>query len=194
MHGSGLLAPALVGFIAAPTIIVWHELGHYLAGLAFDLQPRLAYAMVNLSASPDRLNEVDIPVTAAGPLMDVLLVTGGLIWLLRSGARRRSSAPSVTDWIATGCTLDAGRWLRCFTGTPSHPQPADEANLSQAWGLPSWVLPYALAPVAVFLLVTVIRAHPKGMRLAPFAVFLGAGVASFILWIAVLGPAVLPRS
>jgi hypothetical protein len=51
---------------------------------------------------------------------------------------------------------------------------------------------YLLGAASLALLVFVVRLHPRGSRLYPFAsAFLGAVLGGF-LWLKVLGPRILP--
>lgn len=190
---SHCIRPLALGVIFAPAIIVAHEAGHYLAAHLLGLEPKLHYASVMFHGPAEVIARFRVLATAAGPAVELMLAATGLIWLLRGRAGRRHSEPTLSDWLATSLALAAGRWLRCLTGTPSHPQPEDEAFLSQAAGLPAWVIPYGLAPLGLAVVVAVIRLHPSGLRLGPFASWFIGGLAGLSLWLHVLGPVLLPR-
>src|SRR6267378_824040 len=97
------------------------------------------------SAPKEKLTlQANVLVTCAGPLVGAVLVVAGFVLLRTARKHRIEGAPTLADWLATSLALNAGRWLRGFTGPPSHPQPADEAFVSQALGLPKWFLPYSL--------------------------------------------------
>jgi hypothetical protein len=102
------------------------------------------------------------------------------------------AAATPGDWLATSLALNAGRWLRGFIGPPAHPQPGDEAFLSQAMGLPQWFLPYSLGLFALIALIAIIRLHPRGNRLVPFSSMLLGGVIGCFVWTRVVGPLLLP--
>lgn len=185
-----LLVPLVFGLFLAPVVIVLHETGHYIAASALGLSPRFGYAAVEFT--PLRSESLHAILAASGPLVEFVLTLVGLFWLWRLRSERRHFVPTARDWLATACALAAGRWLRCFTGTPANPLPADEAFLSQAVGLPSWALPYALAPLAAGVIIYVIRLHPEGMRLLPFSVMFAAGGSGLLLWFTTVGPLLFP--
>jgi hypothetical protein len=190
MQTRNLLAPAVVGLFLAPTLIVFHECGHYVAAVLFGLSPRLSYASVNfIPPLPESLRGV---ITAFGPLVELCFTLVGVVWLWCLRSNRRFTVPKTQDWLATTCVLASGRWLRCVTGTPLDPKPADEAFLSQAIGLPSWVLPYALVLVAISAIGAAIWLHPEGMRLLPFSVVFVAASVGVLLWFTTIGPWLLP--
>jgi hypothetical protein len=190
MQPKKLLVPFVFGLCLVPGFIVLHEAGHYIAASALGLDPRFEYAEVKLTLPASESQRA--AVVASGPLVELVLTLVGVIWLSRLRSDRRHLAPTARDWLATGCALAAARWLRCFTGTPANPKPADEAFLSQFLGLPSWVLPYALAPLAVAAIVYVIRLHPAKMRLLPFSVVFAAGLGGLFLWLTAVGPWIFP--
>lgn len=189
-----VLLPLLFGASSVPAIVLLHEFGHFAAGAAVGLNPRLTYTTVDFRGAPESLSRWDPVLTAAGPCVELLLSVLGLLWLWRSRSRRPSSTPTPFDWLATSMALASSRWLRCFTGTPSNPKPTDEAFLSQVLGFPSYLLPYALAPLAVIGITYTFRQHPEGMRLKPFALWSIGGLAGFVAWFYVIGPLLLPRS
>jgi LPXTG-motif cell wall-anchored protein len=187
------IIPFLCGLIILPSFIVAHECGHALAALGFGLKTELHYALTTYHGTREQLTPtVNLLITTAGVLVGVVLMALGFVWLWKRRRDRRSEPATVLDWLATSLALNAGRWLRGFTGTPANPQPDDEAFISKALGLPSWLLPYCLALMALIVSVAIIRQHAPGLRLLPFsAIFLG-GVIGCALWMRLLGPILLP--
>lgn len=194
MQLKALGTPFVCGALSAPAIILLHEAGHYASARLLDYSAEFSYTAVNFIAHEKLTKGKEVFTTASGPAVELALVAGGLFWLSRLRAHRGSTAASLSDWAATSCcALSAGRWLRCFSGTPADPQPTDEALLSQAAGLPSWFLPYALAPFAIAFIARASSYHPSGMRFIPFSsLFIGC-VAGMLLWLFVVGPVLLPQ-
>lgn len=187
-HGLLMIAAAVI----TPLIIVLHELAHYLAAAAGGVPAHIHYARIALPpghAAPDILLFL---IMVAGPVVDASLALTGFLWLRLRRKSHRVSKATPRDWMATLLAMSAVRWLRCFTGTPSSPQPQDEAMLSTGLGLPAWFLPYAMAPLALAFLTAVVRWHPRNSRALPFACVLAGIVSGRLFWMHFLGPLVLP--
>jgi len=183
----------LSGLILFPSFIVAHECGHALAALGFGLKTELHYALTTYHGTREQVTPtVNLLITTAGVMVGVVLMALGFVWLWKRRRDRRSEAATVLDWLATSLALNAGRWLRGFTGAPSNPQPDDEAFISKALGLPSWLLPYCLALMALIVSVAIIRQHAAGQRLLPFSAIMLGGVIGCALWLWVIGPIILP--
>jgi hypothetical protein len=183
------LVPFLCAFVASPVFVLLHELGHYAVGAYLGFGGKLHYGQV----TGKRLSwQADALLTSAGPLVQAGLAVTGFVWLRRLRRDRREANPTVGEWVATMLALNVGRWVRGFTGPPSDPQPPDEALLSRAVGLPAWFLPYLLALVTVVAVIAILRLHPPGGRLLPFLSGGFGGIISFLLWMNVLGPFLLP--
>lgn len=182
------------GLLFMPLLVVVHELGHAAVGMYLGFPVHLSYAAVRYQTAGRVMTDADEAwITLGGPMVEFTVCAAGLAWLLRRRWGKKTVPVSRADWLATAaCVLGAVRWLRVVTGTPALPQPADEALLSGALGLPVWVLPYGLAPLALAVMVLALRLHPPGRRLAPFAgLFCGAGAGLF-LWFRWVGPWLLP--
>lgn len=190
---AGNLFRFFLGILFAPTIILLHECGHYAAATAFGFNPKLHSSEISLQTTKREINHGEFMViTAAGPAVEAVLALGGIYWLWQLRHKRKLAPVTSIDWLPTFFAICAGRWLRCFTGTPASPQPGDEAKLSGNFGLPHWFLPYFLAPFALLILVTAIRLHPPGSRLIPFASVILGGCLGGFLWLHWLGPRILP--
>ena len=182
-----------MGLILFPSFILIHECGHFLAGLCFGLETKLHYAITNFKGTQAQLTpKVNLMITLAGPLTDAVLMALGFGWLWILRRHRESSLATFFDWIATALALHSGRWLRGFTGLPSNPQPNDEAFISKALGLPSWLLPYLLAILAAIVSVAIVRQHAVGQRLVPFSAMMLGGCIGCALWMWLIGPIILP--
>src|SRR5262249_46052093 len=157
---------------------VLHECGHVLAGRSIGWPAKVHYADSSFDVPKDKFSpRNNALVTIAGPLVNALLGASGFLWLLASRIRRRDAKATPADWVATTLAMNAGRWLRCFAGSPTHPMPDDEAWLSRAIGLPGWLLPYCLGVIAVVVIVATIRLHPPESRPMPFLSFGLGGIA-----------------
>ena len=176
------------GIIFPAAVILLHECGHFAAGYLSGFKMSFHYAEVRFTTPGEISDQALVVVTAAGPGVEASLAAGGFLWLRRARRARRQEIPTAGDWMATACALSAGRWLRCFAGTPTNPQPTDEALLSRALGLPGWFLPYMLAPFAIALLVAIIRLHPAGARRSPFSSFVAGAMGGLLLWMKIIGP------
>lgn len=191
--GKSLLIPFLAALVLSPALLLAHELAHYGAALwVRGTDVKCHYSCVTWNLSGEDLTRRRGLVASAGPLVQASLAVGGFLWLCHVRKRGPDGAATLGGWIATLLALNAGRWLRGFTGLPSHPQPRDEAVVSQTLGFPGWFLPYLLAPLAVIAIVALVRLHRPGHRLYPF-LSLGLGVTiSGVFWMTWVGPFVLP--
>ncbi len=188
-----LLLPFFCALFLSPVLLIAHELAHYVAGVwVGGSELKLHYACVTGNLAGEHVSRRDAIMTGAGPLMQAVLAVGGFLWLGHARKQGPDGAARLGGWIATLLALNAARWLRGFTGLPSHPQPQDEAVVSQALGLPAWFLPYLLVPLAVIAVVALVRLHRLGHRFLPF-LSMGLGVmVSGVLWMTLVGPLLLP--
>lgn len=188
------LLPLLCGLLAAPTFIVLHECGHFLAGKSLGWSATLHYAESQFAGPQDALTQRrEMWMSCAGPLMNTLLAASGFLWLRRSRIHQLQGMPTSADWLATTTVvMNAGRWLQCLAYSPAHPLPDDEAWISRAVGLPGWLLPYSLGAIFIVVLIATIRLHPPGNRLAPFLYLAAGAVLGSLLWLKALGPMLLP--
>jgi hypothetical protein len=188
-----IFLPFFCGLLIMPSFIFFHECGHYAVARYFGLHAQFRSAEVRITGTDTpSFYKKDDWIVLAGPLTNFLLMIAGFVWLRCLRQRRIDAPPTWIDWLATVVALNAGRWLRCFAGTPAHPQPADEAQLSRIAGCPPWVLPYLLGILAVWVIVMIIRLHPPGSRLIPFtSIFTGGALGAF-LWVRVVGPFLFP--
>ena len=185
--------PFFCGLVLFPSFIIAHEFGHALTSLCFGLKTKLHFAETTYTGLQQQLTPtVNLVITAAGVMAGVLLMAVGYVWLWMRRRHRRSEPVTLLDWLATSLAMNAGRWLRGLTGPPSNPQPNDEAFISKALGLPSWLLPYCLTLVALIALVAIVREHPSGQRLLPFSAIMFGGFIGCALWMWLIGPMLLP--
>ncbi len=187
------LLPFLLGLAIAPSFVVLHEGGHFLAAVAFGFHPEFHYANVSYRLSRPPAPGTDLAITATGPAVQALLAAGGLLWLHRRRRGRRAEPASGIDWVATWLVFNAGRWLggglaRPFTGTALR----DEMTLSAAAGAPAWAVLSLLCLLSIGALAFAIRLHPPRSRLLPFAGAGAGGALAAILWLRIVGPWLLP--
>lgn len=176
-----------------PSFVVAHECGHALVSLAFGLKTELHFALTTAHGNREQLTPtVNLLFALGGVMVAVVLMALGYVWLWKRRRNRRSEPATALDWIATSLALNALRWLRGFTGPPSNPQPNDEAFISKALGLPSWLLPYCLTLLALIMAIAIVRQHAAGQQLVPFSALMLGGCIGFALWMLVLGPIILP--
>lgn len=193
MHLSGShVARFVIAALFSMFLIVAHECAHYLVAWALGIGREFHFARVHIPPGEFTAPLQVLLVVAAGPLVDVAFAAGGFVWLARLRRFRPQAVVSSAGWVATLCALATLRWLRCFFGTVTGPQPDDEAKLSGFLFLPPWVLPYALGIAAIFLLVVLIRNHPRGGRWRWFGPVVGGMIAGRFLWMNWLGPWLLP--
>ncbi len=188
-----MVIPCLCGLLLAPVFIVLHEGGHVLASIPFGLSPILHYGKVTYHASLANSPHANWAISAAGPLVQVLLAGGGLLWLYERRRQRRVAPATCLDWVATSLTFNSGRWMAGGAGTSVVGTALkDEMVLSGALGIPSWCLISLLTLAGFCVFIATIRLHPPGSRLLPFVC---AGIGGFIgvkVWLHGLGPLLLP--
>lgn len=181
-----------LGLLFGIASIFLHECGHYLAARALGFKPHLHYALTTFSPAETPSAGTNVLIAAAGPGVNALLLLAGFIWLWQLRHDRLREPATLLDWVATILILSGSRWLFGLPRATGNPGSYDEAVLSVAAGLPAWVLPYALAAIALILLALAIHWHPAGGRLVPFcAAAFGCSLGA-LLWLKVLGPCVLP--
>lgn len=184
------LVPFWVAFVVCPSFIVLHELAHLGAGTWLGFEGQLHYAKVTGTIPAEKNTpQANLFHTAAGPLAQALLTIVGFLGLYRLRKNRRFAHATPLDWLATTLILNAGRWVSGLAGPP---RCIDERQISAILGMPAWLLPVVLGPLAIIPLVMAIRWHAPGSRLIPFAcLILGASASAFV-WFRFLGPFLLP--
>jgi len=183
--------PFATGFLLAPVFIFLHEAAHFGAARALGFKATLQSGVTTIHYSHLPPPRADLVVTAAGPLLQVLIGGAGLLWLYRLRQTRRTEPATWRDWVATWCALNAGRWI----GSPFRPDAVptpDEVVLLRASGLPVALGLVLLAGVAASAVVATVRLHSPGSRLLPFAYGFVGGSAGMELWLHGLGPRLLP--
>jgi hypothetical protein len=189
-----LLIPFVCGFLVCPASIVLHEFGHLLAGKSLGWDSRLHYSETRSDVPKEKLTRrSELLTTSAGPMVGVILTAVGFVWLRSVRRPRLGSIATIGDWVATSLVIfSMGRWVRSFAALPSSPMPEDEAFISRAMGLPSWLLPYFLGVVAIIVIIATIRLHPSGSRLKPCLVLTAGGIVGTVVWMKGVGPVLLP--
>ena len=171
--------------------IFLHEVAHFTVARALGFNATLHSGVTTVHYTRLPPPPGDLLVTAAGPLLQVLIGLAGLFWLYRLRRNRRSDSASWTDWVATRCALNAGRWLGSPFRASAIPM-SDEALLVKATGFPIWLGLTLLGMVAACVVIATFRLHPPGSRLVPFVYGFLGGVLGMELWLHGLGPRLLP--
>ena len=114
--------PFVTGLLLAPVLILLHEAAHFGVArvLGFEATLRSGVTTVHYAHLPPP--PADLVVTAAGPLLQVLIGGAGLVWLYRLRRSRRTEPATWRHWVATWCALNAGRWIGSpfrFAAVPS---------------------------------------------------------------------------
>jgi hypothetical protein len=182
----------LAGFVVQPASIVFHELRHYAAAYCLGYNPTVHFALTTWPGSEQMPKTSAVLTVGAAPLGDAVLAGVGLWWLYWLRRHRPEKPATASDWIATLLAAQAWRWMRGFSVFSSNPQPGDEMFLSRILGMPAWVLPLLLALLCLIPLRAMIRLHPPGERLLPFACLLSGACAGGVVWLNLLGPRLLP--
>lgn len=182
--------PFLTGLVLAPVFVFIHEAAHFgtARALGFEATLHSGVTVVHYQHLPPP--PADLLVTAAGPVLQMLIGGAGLWWLHRLRRSRRVELASWLDWVATWCALNAGRWLGSPFRSAAIPTP-DEVLLVKASGFPVPVGLAQLAVVATGAVILTVRLHPPGSRLIPFAYGCVGGYAGMQLWLHVIGPRLL---
>ncbi len=183
--------PFVTGLLLAPVFIFLHEAAHFGAARVLGFQATLHSGVTTVHYSHLPPPPADLVVTAAGPLLQVLIGGAGLVWLYRLRRTRRTEPATWRDWVATWCALNAGRWIGSPFRTAAVPTP-DEVLLLRASGLPVALGLTLLAVLAASAVVATVRLHSPGSRLLPFSYGFVGGSAGMELWLHGLGPRLLP--
>lgn len=181
---------ACVSLIGLPLCIFTHELGHFAVAKLYGWPTELHPAKVVYFSNPAVLPR--ILFLAAGPMVDLLQLASGvatLRWLHRS-----KHAPSgLIYWMGLVLSFVSVKWL--ITPFFAYFIPMnDERQISSLLGLPSMLLPCAVAVPGAIAMFFLIRQHRKhhplaSLTIVPLAGILGAGV-----WINLIGPLLLKHS
>jgi hypothetical protein len=174
----------------APAAILLHECGHFIVAKAFGLGPQLHFGFTTLdrTSGPIALSAI----TAGGPCVTALMVTGGLVWLWRSRREHPLEPVTYAGWCATLLVFCSARWLRFSTGALAMALPNDEAVISASIGFPKWALPYALVSLAFCAVLAATCLHPRSRRLAPLSSAMFGLCLGAVLWLKLAGPRLLP--
>jgi len=191
------LRAALWAALFMPACIVMHEAAHYAGYLAVGLpDPTLSYASGGFAGMRDywiMLREGDraaaealAPIrdvglaALAGPLLTIILGSAGL-WLL---VARRSQAGGALAFAAFFRAVPIS--VVYALGTPEH---TDEAHIALTLGLPGALIVVLQVAGLVAAIWLMLRRTTWKTTLAIVA----GGLASLGIWMAVLGPLLLPE-
>ena len=178
-----------------------HEAGHLLVAEALGYDTCLHYGSVGWWPETERRipDGHEIAVRLGGPVMNMLIGTIGLVWLLRLRRPAESDEPlGAKGWVATLLSLFWSRQLfnavralqRVMTsGEWGH---SDEVLLAEHLSLPLGSLSLVTGCLALFVCGIVVVQMPRGRTLPWLAGGLLGSLAGFVVWYGYLGPRVLP--
>jgi hypothetical protein len=187
----------LLGWSAAlaPAGIVLHELGHFIVGRAYGFPVRLNVGSVSGGASLGSAPDMTVALQAsAGPLVTIGLMAIAMLGLSKPPLRLWALALAITApirfivggtylfWVAKAL-IEGTR----FQGTPNF----DEYNAAIALGIsPVALVMVQMVALAMFWAWAINRAKPIGRIISLVSIMIGA-VIGIVLWMALIGPAVL---
>lgn len=179
----------------APTGILLHELGHFLAGLSLGFPVRLNVGSV--SGGPALGSAADSAValqSSAGPLVTSALMVIAAWGLTTRPGSRWAFALAITAPLrfivgATYLFWVAKAWIErtAFQGTLNF----DEYNAALALGLsPEWLVAIQFGGLIAYWIWTAAMLRPAGKIASVGSVLFGA-VIGIAVWMALIGPAIL---
>jgi len=178
--------------VAGPLTILAHELGHFLAGLAFNHpQVVLHYASVTSDAVRAGYPPWQLAtVAAAGPVVTVATV----LLCCYLATRYRPHPLIVTGGLIAPIKFSVGLifiyyWL---TGVRNSSPNFDEFNVAKHAGISSFIPILIGVAVLVGGWVWLVRSIPKGERIPALATSIVGGAVGLALYANVLGPRSLP--
>ena len=192
---SAVLVVALA-FLFSPAVILLHECGHFVAYYLQGVHVVVYSSEVGPPAGASTPNLSNVLGVAGGPMVEVLLCVSGFVWLRRRRRDRSDTKATGLDWLATSMCLCCARWIH---HTPDvlwrhhitgHYR-SDEVYIPMLMGLPGWILPVVLFIPACCILVATIRHHSRSHRLFLFGAWFLGGTIGALLWVLLIGPAVL---
>jgi hypothetical protein len=185
----------MLGLFTAPLVILLHECGHYIVHTLQGHHPVLYSSMIwPTRFSPTRQGQLLGAI--AGPAVEASFCAVGFIWLKLRRRGRVDAEPTLLDWVATSMALCCGRWLHHTPGVlwdlfRRGRSGSDEVGISAMLGLRPWVVPVVMFIPAACVLVATVRQHARSRRLVPFAGMASGGATGALLWLLVVGPALL---
>ncbi len=190
-----LLSLAGWGALLAPVGIILHEMGHLLVGLSLGFPVQMHVGSVSGGPAIGTATNLNVAMAAAaGPLVTIALMAIAIWGLIRRPGSRWAFALAITApirFIVGGTYLFwVGKaWFEeaTFQGTPNF----DEYNVALALGLsPVWVV--AVQTVGLFAYWFWVSIQPRPVaRIASVGFVLIGAVIGIVLWMSLIGPAIL---
>ena len=192
--------------LLSPLWVLLHEAGHYLAAFYYRFDPLLSFASVHYKFPSDTPANRLMVITAAGPTVNVLAMILAIIGLHFAG-RAGSGSTTVKAWLWTFVAsggfrffqgvyylLEAG-WLALSDNqaTSQRLMKNDEAKISLSLDLPVLTFTWLTVIFAVIGFTFVYRFHKRNGSLGPFFASAPAAALSMALYVAWLGPIMLPK-
>ena len=193
-------AVAIMSVVFVPLAVLGHEAGHMAGYLAFDFpSPVLHYASSGFDGEPEFWGSLRAgDVAAAMSIVDIraagisaglgLLVSYLMISFAAFAPRRATSFPAICLGVAAAARFPLILLLAAL-GRAEH---TDEAHVSQALGIPFALL---MTLAGVTLSAAVVGSYlklPGPHRGKLMAALLGGTAAGTVIWMAGVGPALLP--
>ncbi len=189
-----LVVPVAIGLVLGPVAIMLHECGHALGAVASSASFSMHAMSTSIQGEGAPLDMTTLLV--AGPAVELILSTVGLIVLTRRRRGGTTRSVDAIDWLATAMAGLCLRWLTrvpvgTISGIVSDFYTIDEAYISEHIGLPPWGVPLLLCLPAALAFRHLIRLHPAGARLLPLSALFAAQGLGVALWLNRLGPRLL---
>jgi len=178
-----------------------HEYGHYIVARSLGYKASIHYAYTDIDDTefPGSINSLWISV--GGPLQTLLTGTIGLILLIAYKKSFKARQELILgQWALVFITLFWLRqainliiWLVSYLFIKRFSFGGDEIRIALKLGLPFWSLAITTGITGMIILYIVIfKFIPKQQRLTFVLSGIVGGMAGYILWLYLLGPALLP--
>jgi len=187
-------------------LVMIHELGHYTWAYNFGYEPILHYASVSLENFPENAGNTPeimkdlIGVTLAGPILNMVVGTIGIIWLWllrRHGELTYPVKPQV--WAAIVLTVLWGRELLVGAGgllilmVGVEVETIDDWHeIAKYWELSPWIIFFITGAIGSIICLLILWWFPRS-HWKHLAVGGPAGcIFGIVVWLGGIGPLVLP--
>ncbi|MBW3569974.1 MAG: hypothetical protein KY467_02595 [Gemmatimonadetes bacterium] len=190
----GWLAWAGTAALAAPTAVVLHELGHFVAAKSFGFPG----VVLHYGSVSHRGAETGAPPwqtglqAAAGPLVTLVIVLGCVYAVGRSGPRALPVAAAFGAGVRSILIGTAYLLTRILHPSASGSGNFDELNAARSLGLSPDLLVGLSMTVLLAAWIYLFRSIPPGQRLRTVSAVALGTIAGLALYIGLLGPTLLP--
>ena len=184
-----LMLAAMVSFILLPTCIFVHELGHFAVASSHGWEPQMFPAKVSFHYDQEPGKLPRVLFLAAGPIVDILQVTTGILILILL-RRQASESRGIIYWTGFVLAFVSVKWV--LTPLIAFLMPTnDEIQISALLGWHPMLLPVLVMLLGIPAVTYVFKQHLKhgtilSLLFVPLFGGLGVGV-----WTQLLGPRIL---